>query len=101
MSIPLPLVVVVPVAMMLAAGLSPRLGLGRFAAVTVVVLSLIGAGLIWLSGLRATCGINESECLGATATTYLVGLFWLMAFATSIISISRTKAVGNNSESGN
>ncbi|RJG43427.1 MULTISPECIES: hypothetical protein [unclassified Mesorhizobium] len=92
---PLELVFIAPFAVMFVAVWGTRRGNHRFLAAFGAAISMVLGGALLVSGVDASCAINESECIGATATAYLIGLIWLIAFVVSVVLISRAKAVNN------
>jgi hypothetical protein len=54
--------------------------------VFVAMLTVMAAGAALYSGVQQACADSQSECLGATATAYGVGIIWLpfliLAFVT-------------------
>ena len=55
----------------------------------------VSVGYVYLRiGVAQSCQIDESECVGATATSYLIMLLWglfAIAFAIRFISLFRTQ----------
>jgi hypothetical protein len=100
--IPLWLVVAAPLVLLAAIAIAARLGLGRVLSLCLSASALAGGAWVLTSGVDASCAIDESECVGATATAYMIGFIWLMAAALSVASLLRAGIAGKlGSESTN
>jgi len=72
------LVTVVPCLVILLSGLIIRRSIWAFAAVIFAIVSTSVASTFLRSGVVQSCKIDESECLGATATSYMIVALWGM-----------------------
>jgi hypothetical protein len=82
---------IVPVIALMVVRWVDRLGLRWPAALVVVFASLAYGVLFWIDGLSASCRIDQSECLGATATAYifLASIMLISFVSTAILLQSR------------
>jgi hypothetical protein len=88
------LAMITPVALMMGAVIAGRFGVGRVVSTTLVAVALAAGIWVLLRGVGASCAIDESECIGATAAAYIYGFFWLMAASLSVALILRADAAG-------
>jgi len=99
---PLWLVVVAPSVLMVGIAVAARFWLGRAFSICLSAFAVAGGAWVLTRGVGASCAIDESECIGATGTAYLIGFFWLMAATLSVASILRAGVAGKlGSESTN
>ncbi len=92
--LPLWFVGITPLALMASAVIAARFGFGRTVSIALSAVAFAAGIWVLLRGVDASCAIDESECLGATATAYMIGFFWLMAAVLSVALILRTGAAG-------
>ncbi|TPL45333.1 hypothetical protein [Mesorhizobium sp. B2-4-6] len=86
---PLFLTVVAPIVLFVGSAVGLRFGLPLSLAVSFDAVVLVVAGCFLHQGVQQSCLIAESECIGATATAYIVSGFWFMAVVTLIVSAAR------------
>ncbi|MDO6964908.1 hypothetical protein [Rhizobium alvei] len=100
--IPLWFVGAAPMVVLAGMTIAARLGLGLVLSLCLSAFALAGGVWMLISGVNASCAIDESECVGATATAYVIGFIWLMAAALSVASQLRAGIAGKlGSESTN
>ncbi|WP_428426507.1 hypothetical protein [Pararhizobium sp.] len=92
--LPFWLVIVAPPALMIGIAVAERFGLGRAFSISLSAFALAGGVWVLTHSVNASCVVNESECIGATGTAYLIGFFWLMAATLSVASILRAGVAG-------
>jgi hypothetical protein len=79
-------VVFAPIALMGGSVVGLRYGLPLWLAVLFDVIVLVGAGYFLRAGVQEGCLIDQSECIGTTATAYMIAVFWLAAVLVLIVS---------------
>jgi hypothetical protein len=71
-----------PICVFLILAYVPRWGRVK---VLVAMLTVMAAGAALYSGVRESCADSQSECMGATATAYGVGLIWLLFLILALV----------------
>ena len=70
----LAMIVFGPICVFLVLACVPRWGSLK---ALVAMLTVMAAGAALYSGVLQSCADNQSECVGAVATAYGVGIIWL------------------------
>ena len=81
------LMIVAPLAATLATILLTSGGRYRFICAALTLSALLVCGYLLFTGVTNACAIDESECVGSTATAYLVAALWLMSAAACLYSV--------------
>jgi hypothetical protein len=81
------LILSVPIALILAAAIGLRFRFPFWLIILCDVLVLMMAGYLLYVGVRRSCLIDQSECIGATATAYIVSGFLFMVVAAQLVVI--------------
>jgi hypothetical protein len=82
------IILIAPPAVLMAAMFAVRSGkLPLSLAVCLGVCSLVVCGIALRAGVIRSCAINESECIGATATAYLFTAVWILAFLAFAVGV--------------
>ncbi|MER8411713.1 hypothetical protein [Mesorhizobium sp. M1342] len=82
---PLLLTFVAPIVVIVASAIGLRFGFPFGSPFHLMPLFSWWPGILH-EGVQQSCLIAESECIGATATVYIVSGFWFMAVVTLIAS---------------
>jgi hypothetical protein len=84
---------IAPVVALIVVGLGRRFGL-QWPVVLAGIFASLGYGvLFWVNGLSASCRIDLSECLGATASAYIfLSAIMVVSFVSTLVLIRSRKA---------
>lgn len=86
-------VTALPCVAILISALIMRRGVWTWMSLALTVLSLSIAMMYLRQGVAQSCQIDESECLGATATFYLVVTLWsafVIVFLVRLVAVHRS-----------
>lgn len=86
---PLLLTFLAPIVLIVASAIGLRFGFPLWLAIPFDAIVLVVAGYFLHRGVRQSCLNAESECIGATATAYIVSGFWFMTVVILIVSAAR------------
>ncbi|WP_286294439.1 hypothetical protein [Aminobacter sp. SS-2016] len=81
------LMIVAPLAARLATILLTSGGSHRVISAALTSGTLVVCGYFLLTGVTNSCAIKEGECVGSTATAYLVVVLWLMSAAACLYRV--------------
>ncbi len=85
-----------PIVVMALAVIATRIwGFGKIAMILIGCAALWGA-FIAKQATDVSCAINESECLGAIATVYVLATIWFFAFLICAAVILKFKKNARN-----
>jgi hypothetical protein len=83
------LTVSVPIVLIVASAVGLRFKIPFWLIVPFDAVVLVVAGNFLHEGIQRSCLIDESECIGATATAYIVSGVWFMAVVGLLVSTVR------------
>ncbi|WP_395448641.1 hypothetical protein ACHMW7_28150 [Aminobacter sp. UC22_36] len=81
------LMIVAPLAATLATILLTSGGKHRVICAALTLSTLLVCGYLLVTGVTNSCEIDESECVGSTATAYIVAVLWLMSAAACLYRV--------------
>lgn len=86
---PLLITLIAPAVLIIGSAIGLRFGLPLWIALSITGIVLALGGYALRGGVNQSCLIDESECVGATATAYVISAFWFMAVVILMVSAAR------------
>lgn len=88
---PLLVTLIAPAVQIIGSAVGLRFGLPLWIALSITGIVLAVGGYALREGVNQSCLIDESECIGAIASAFVVSAFWFMAVIVLMVSAARNR----------